>query len=435
MHLLPLTARLSFESCSRLTLFLGLGFINIASAAENKRALSETEIGRIVSIAPGALEAGPASNRARTASRKGAAGQVKLVALLHDEKALAGIHDVQLQGNYAYVTGKGPDGTIKEGKGSFAIIDISDPRKPLLTGSLTQGITNGETVLLDHDVCYIGSHHFWSVDVRDKSNPQVLAKIEDSAIRSINGMTRLGDYLYAASKNGHVTVFDIRDSRKPKLASAYRTKGAFGSPHDIDRLGDERVVVVNIQAQKGQEQLRVYKAAHPKTGAPLPQEEWQLEGVLDDQRLRGANRVRVRNKFAFVMCNKGYAVGVVDLRNTARPVLTDWYSTTDDPRYKSCGMDLAGEVMIAAGSGVIGLFDISALPQLRKIGEYEFDNPIPGKDVVYRQEQSVLRLQYLVSPDHDLVYRDGFLYTSDQEQNVFAVFEVVDPELRRRMDR
>ena len=334
---------------AKLLVWLPLLFL-FSGAAERKIALEPLEIAMLTAITPGAVETARGSNRN---SKKGLAAPVRLVSVLHDKKALAGIHDVQLQGRYAYVAGKGPGGTIEEGMGSFAIIDITDPRKPVITGRITEEITNGETVLLDGDICYLGSNHFWSVDIRDKHHPKVLCKIEDPAIKSINGMVRLGSYVYAASKSGHITVFDIRDPKAPKLAAVFRTKGNFGSPHDIDRWDDQRVVVVNIRANKGEEQLRVYKVS-AKGGEPLPPEQWVLEGTLDDQRLRGANRVRVRDNVAFVMGNKGYSVGAVALSQTGgSPVLSDWFSTTEDPRYRSCGMDLAGEVMIADVVGPI----------------------------------------------------------------------------------
>ncbi len=58
-----------------------------------------------------------------------------LVGLLHDDEALNRPHDVQLQGNIAYVPGKG---------GSLAIIDVSDLTKPKLLSSLV-GLEDAET--------------------------------------------------------------------------------------------------------------------------------------------------------------------------------------------------------------------------------------------------------------------------------------------------
>ena len=54
------------------------------------------------------------------------------VAVLHDDNALAGAHDVELQGNFAYVPGKG---------GSLAIIDIADPRKPRISSDVSSRLS------------------------------------------------------------------------------------------------------------------------------------------------------------------------------------------------------------------------------------------------------------------------------------------------------
>jgi hypothetical protein len=143
----------------------------------------------------------------------------------------------------------------------------------------------------------------------------------------------------------------------------------------------------------------------------------------------------VRDHYALVACNKGFSVGVVDLQKPTDPKITSWFPTDDRPRYKSCGMDLAGDVMIAVGWGVIGFFDISGLPLMTKIGEYQFEDPVPGHKIIYRHEQMHVRIQSLITPDHDIVYRDGLIFTTDQNENTFAIYEVVDPGLREILDR
>ena len=48
-----------------------------------------------------------------------------VLSVLVDETALAGAHDVELQGNLAFVAGKG---------GSLAVIDVADPARPRISG-------------------------------------------------------------------------------------------------------------------------------------------------------------------------------------------------------------------------------------------------------------------------------------------------------------
>lgn len=56
---------------------------------------------------------------------------LELISVLHDERALAGAHDVLLQGPLAFVAGKGRGGKHKgpEEPGAVELFDISDPRR------------------------------------------------------------------------------------------------------------------------------------------------------------------------------------------------------------------------------------------------------------------------------------------------------------------
>lgn len=110
-----------------------------------------------------------------------------LVGLLHDDSALNRPHDVELQGDVAYVPGKG---------GSLALIDISDVRQPTLLSSLTgiEAMEDAETVMPMGDILIVGTRDFLSVDVSDPRNPVIITRISDRPrVDKINGMVRRGD--------------------------------------------------------------------------------------------------------------------------------------------------------------------------------------------------------------------------------------------------
>src|SRR5215213_4108933 len=114
-------------------------------------------------------------------------------AALRDDAALGRAHDVDVyatgETRLAFVTGKA---------GSFAVVDVSEPRAPRLLSSIVEGIENGETVLPLGDVCLIGSSHLHAVDVRDPRRPVVTERLTDASIASINGMVLWGtDRRYA----------------------------------------------------------------------------------------------------------------------------------------------------------------------------------------------------------------------------------------------
>jgi len=139
-----------------------------------------------------------------------------LVGLLHDDTALDRPHDVELQGNIAYVPGKG---------GSLAIIDVSDVTKPKLLSSLVGfgGLEDAETVLPMGDVLLLGTRDFLAVDVSDPTHPKVVKHISDRPrIDRINGMALRGNHVFTANKSGYVTVFEVSDPANLVSIAQYR---------------------------------------------------------------------------------------------------------------------------------------------------------------------------------------------------------------------
>lgn len=92
--------------------------------------------------------------------------------LLRDKRALNGAHDVELQGDLAFVAGKG---------GSLAHIDVSDPASSRLVSSLVDavGYEDAGALLPVGDVLLLGTRDFLAIDIRDSFRPQVLKRIAD----------------------------------------------------------------------------------------------------------------------------------------------------------------------------------------------------------------------------------------------------------------
>ena len=134
-----------------------------------------------------------------------------LVGVLHDDQALIRPHDVELQGNLAFVAGKG---------GSLAIIDISDPANPSVLSAIVgpQTIEDAETVLPMGDTLLLGTRSFHAIDIRDPAQPELIKTITDrTIIDKIDGMAKRGLYVFSAGKTGFVNVFDVSNPADPKL--------------------------------------------------------------------------------------------------------------------------------------------------------------------------------------------------------------------------
>lgn len=340
---------------------------------------------------------------------------------IHDPR-LAGAHDIQLQGNLAFIAGKGPGGNREPpfGAGSFGIVDVSTPEAIHVVGGWTYPPVDGarvqaETVMPAGKACFVAGTHFDAVDVTDPASPRLLARIQDARIESVNGMARRGEYLLAATKHGRINVFHVGDAQKPRLRDSLWMEGErFTSPHDLDLLGDEHIVVGNISGAEQVDRVRVYRVAAPGNAAPWPAAEWALEGVIADRRLTGANRIRVRGKRAYVACNKGDALAVVGLADPQHPEIEAWLATPSGPS----GLCLAGNGLIA-NPGSRGAGDFLEI----------YDASSPGElELAARQQFPEL------TPDHDMVYRDGVIYCTDQDEDGVGVIAVEEPELRRLLD-
>ena len=178
-----------------------------------------------------------------------------LVGLLHDDRALSRPHDVELQGDIAYVPGKG---------GSLAIIDVSDPAQPRLLSSMVDpvGLEDAETILPMGDILLLGTRDFLAIDVSDPRRPVIKKRISDRPrIDRINGIALRGSFAFTANKSGYVTVFDVSDPAEPKLHDVLdaKTHGALQSPHDIAVTG-YRIVVVNA-SHTGPTHVQMYRVA------------------------------------------------------------------------------------------------------------------------------------------------------------------------------
>ncbi len=335
-----------------------------------------------------------------------------LVGLLHDDVALNRAHDVELQGNIAYVPGKG---------GSLAIVDVSDVTKPRIVSSLL-GLEDAETVLPMGDVLLLGTRDFLAVDVRDPRKPVVVKRISDRPrIDRINGMALRGSHVLTANKSGYVGVFDVSTPANPMFVDALdtREKGGLKSPHDIAVFGD-RIVVVNAD-HHGPVHVQVYRVADLQTHRLLPVEQWQIEGSIVNndklsESLGGANRVALAGRYAGIGAFVRGRVGIVDLSNPTRLKQIANMPVAD---IDATGMTAVGRILFVAGGEAVEAIDLSnpALPV--SIARYRGGKLFPTRRLMLGKTPRF-------DNAHDLVYRDGYLFVTAQNDNRLGILKVND---------
>jgi len=341
--------------------------------------------------------------------------------LSHDE-AFAGAHDVELSGNLAFVPGKG---------GSIAIVDIADPAKPKLLWFKRDGkeLQDSETVLPVGKHLLLGTREFFSLDVSDPGKPVFLKKVADRTagrIDRINGMVKRGDYVFAANKNGWVDVFDVSDIQSPSLFGAFETRKKFGllSPHDVDTFGDcIAIVSPNGFGTKLVGHFALFKVMDD-AGRVLPVDKWELQSIVEDKRLIGANRVQVSGRFAYT--GGSWSVdprkkqgpdtfsdlAVIDISDPKKPriVASMPFSGARGPN----GLTIAGKVVFLAGGQSVDAIDISDPHHPVKLGAQTF----PRIKDAQRTDNA-----------HDLIYRGGYLYVSCQTDDAFLILKVTDKRI------
>jgi hypothetical protein len=354
------------------------------------------------------------------------------VAVLQDDEALNGAHDVELQGDYAYVPGKG---------GSLAIIHIADPAKPRIVWSKRDPelFTDAETVAPAGEVLFLGSRDFLTLDIRNPSQPRVMHTTADrSRIDRINGFVGRNSLWFAANKEGWIDVFEMFPV--PKLCAARNVAelDGVGKPHDVDFCGEHLIVVDpagfgrrNVPGQVGF--YRVFgdrKLSEPDHNRKLLEpEQWTLVGKASDERLVGGNRVRgytskEHGDFAIVAASispdaidkekRQPCVAVVDATDVAKPVVVGVVPFPDvrGPN----GLDVVGHVAFAAGGQTVMAVDLSD-PRKPKLLAAEKCNDVfhgePGLD-----------------DGHDLEYRAGYLYVTGQTSHTFGVLRIADSRIR-----
>lgn len=352
-------------------------------------------------------------------------GTIELVGLLRDDRALNRAHDVALQGDLAFVPGKG---------GSLAIIDIADPSAPKLLSSLVDPVEyeDAETVLPMGDVLLLGTRDFFAIDISNPARPKVLKKIEDRPrIDEINGMARFGNHLLTANKSGYIGVFDISNPKNPRYVEVLHSAETGGPkrPHDIAVWGNHAIVVDAEQHQPSS--VFVYRIAEPGSAKLLPAAKWTIVGRVSNTQnaydLQGANRVVAwGGRYAAVGAFQPDRVGIIDVFDPTRPRQLANMPVCD---IDATGMAVYGAMLLVSGGECVEVIDVSDPSRPASVARYRGGRLFPTRR--YDEHGGTPRFDN----GHDVVYRDGYIYVTAQNDNSLGILKVTDPRIRRLADR
>ena len=342
-----------------------------------------------------------------------------VAAVLTHEQALGGAHDIELQGDLAFVAGK---------RGSLAVVNVQNPRSPQLIWFHPDAGTleDAETVLPLGRHLLVGTRDFHSFDIQNPQRPALLATVSDrTRIDRINGFARRGSLVVAASKEGWIDAFDITAPAAPRLFGArnVRQKDGLLNPHDIDVFGDYTVTAgaefMGRENRPGR--VAIHRMTAVEKGDALPVEQWALVRLLESAELSGANRIQVDGHHAYVGCSiapdatylrhgRGVVIDVADPAR-ARQVASIEFFGQRGPN----GLTVAGKVWFLAGGQTVDAIDIS--------------NPAAPRKLVTMRLSDVLPTP--LDNAHDLIYREGYLYVTGQNDHRLVILQIHHPDVLR----
>jgi len=147
---------------------------------------------------------------------------------LTDLKKPALLSQLYLGGGYSIAV-REQTAFVASGKEGLKIIDVSDPKSPVLKAKVD---TDGEA----RDVGLNAAHAFVAdgpgglvvLDVRNPAAPKVVGScaVEDFA----NGVAVDADFAYVTDTNAGIKKIDIRDPAAPRLIASFDTPGEATSP-------------------------------------------------------------------------------------------------------------------------------------------------------------------------------------------------------------
>ncbi|NOK60000.1 MAG: hypothetical protein GFH27_549291n193 [Chloroflexi bacterium AL-W] len=224
--------------------------------------------------------------------------------------AISSIHQFQIQGSMAYI------GNSSE----VHIIDVSDPRNPLLVNQIEVPTARAMQILEDRMYVYSDSSGFrqadlFIFDISNPAEPQQMERIRLEGLFGINDLGVIDDQIYVLTSYtnanedipvGELHRIDISDPERAILINSYKTDSHLT---DMEIIGNYIYMV-------GQEHLHIVDI----------EESLQLISRTDVSRnaAKSWSDVKVRDNIAYItiwdLYDNDATVQLLDVSNPAQPI-------------------------------------------------------------------------------------------------------------------
>lgn len=314
-----------------------------------------------------------------------------------------------------------------------------------LAGSLfdAKELDEGEDVLIDGKYAYVpcrGSNNLAVIDISNPKKPVLISSFRDPELIDAMGVAKHGNYIYLVSFSNHTClVLDAKDPGKLKKLSAFTVGGDGPTPDRLRKVIYQDGYLYLTHSSEG----RLYIADVHDPARPAL--------ISDVATGDGAFAVFVRGNYAYVGgCFPGSSLKVIDVSDKKNPRLVS--TLADSARYGcTCSFQTSGKdlVAIAYSSNSLTVYDLSnpAMPsekgfiqsdqlygpnRLALIGKkayminsindclVELDLSSPSKPVIDWVVPS-----WKLKKVYGLTAKDGLLYMVGRDSRYFLV---VDPK-------
>lgn len=236
------------------------------------------------------------------------------------------VQDIQVIGDLAFVAA---------GTAGLHIIDVSDPRQPLIISSYaTTGFANDIFVLDNHVYLAAGGAGLLIIDVSDLTTPIQVSASETPGWDG--GVFVAGGYAYVASGEDGLRVVDISDPSAPVITGTVRTH------NDANDLIIEGDLIYVAAGSGGLQIVDIRDPLDPKEMATVD------TGY--------ARKVVVKNSYAYVATERD-GVLVLDITNPSNPGRVKLYN----PHGSANSLDVEGDfIYVADGLGGLLMLNVSS---------------------------------------------------------------------------
>jgi len=278
----------------------------------------------------------------------------------------AGLAGVAMLGDFAYIV----ESSWPPGEGKLFIVDVSDPRKPVLVGSRA-GVRH--MAFRDHFGFFAaGAKGVEIVDVSDPSLPNTVGEIPTDSGAVYVALD--GNLLYIADTARGIRIVNVEHPGRPREVGSFR--------HEL-YPGALQVIASGKQA------FVLAEAAPPRLPPGALQSTWGARSkviiALDVSDPANAAvksvysagpRVRsmaVFRNLVYVANERTGVIRVVDFGNPSAPVQIDSIETKDPA---SNVLSVVDGRLFVAGSGGLSVLDLIHQPHPTKIGSFDTPSPV-----------------------------------------------------------